>query len=124
MKLAKRNCLDGYNWRCNYCGNRKAVRTGSFFEVHRISVILLFKLIVHWVIQSKYHGLKAIFPVSRQAIYDFYHRLRFVALRDYDRDNVQLGGPGVVVEIDESLFMKVNTNCILAFVCCCIKKNI
>lgn len=117
MKIVKRSCLDGYCWRCNYCGSRKSLRVGSLFEGHRLSIIIIFKLIIHFVLQSKYQNMQAIFNCSRQFVYEFYHRLRFIALRNYDRKNVKLGGPGIIVEIDESLFMKVKRLTMLGKYC-------
>jgi hypothetical protein len=48
-----------------------------------------------------------ILNVSRQSIIAYHQRFRYVAVTDFDRNNVKLGGPGIVVEIDESLFVKV-----------------
>lgn len=107
MKFVARKGLDDYGWRCNFCGNRKSLRAGSLFEGLRLPIVFLFKLILHWVLQSKYQNLQTMFNCSRQFIYEFFHRLRYLSLKDYDRENVKLGGPGKIVEIDESLFMKV-----------------
>lgn len=107
MKFRPINTNDGFNWRCNYCGTRKSIRTGTFFEYSRQSLTILFKLIIHWVLQTKYNAIGNIFDCSRQAVADFYHRLRFVAVEDYCKNTIKLGGPGVIVEIDESLFAKV-----------------
>lgn len=107
MKMGKRACLDGYGWRCNYCGGRKSLRVGSLFENHRLSIMIIFKLIIHFVLQTKYQNVQSILNCSRQSISDFFHQLRFIVLQNYDRKNVKLGGPGKIVEIDESLFMKV-----------------
>jgi hypothetical protein len=49
---------DGANWRCNTCGTRRSVRNGSFFEFTRMPLIIVFKLIIHWVLETKYKGRK------------------------------------------------------------------
>lgn len=91
-----------------HCGTWKGLRGVSFFENNRLSLMVLFKMMIHWVLQTKFKDLKAIFPCSRQFVYDFYHCLRYAVLKDYHNTVVMLGGPGIVVEIDEWLFMKVS----------------
>jgi hypothetical protein len=55
-RICKQQGHDGMNWRCNTCGTRKSIRGGSFFEITRISLIIVFKLIIHWVLETRYKG--------------------------------------------------------------------
>jgi hypothetical protein len=45
--------------------------------------------------------------VSRQTISSYHQKFRLWAVKELDRTNVRLGGNGIVLEIDESLFVKV-----------------
>lgn len=106
MKLQNRKeAEDGVNWRCTTCGTRKGLRQGSFFEVSRLPLTIIFKLIIHWVMQTKYMAVGTMLGCARQSIGDFYHRLRHVAIVDFRKETLKLRG---IIEIDESLFAKVN----------------
>lgn len=59
MKFVPRNdCADGYNWRCNYCSTHRGIRGKSFFEYSRLKLEILFKLMINWVLMTRYKGLK------------------------------------------------------------------
>lgn len=98
---------DGFCWRCNRCGTRKSIRAGSFFEQCRAPLAILFKLIIHWVVQTKYTAIGSFLGTTRQSIGEFYQRIRFVVITEFIKSDLKLGGTGVIVEIDESLFAKV-----------------
>lgn len=56
----------------------------------------------------KIKAIKTDLKCSKPTVSEFNHRLRYVALTDYHKLDIQLGGNGVVVEIDESHFAKVS----------------
>lgn len=49
-------------------------------------------------------------PVERQTLITYQQRLRHIAVMSLDIENFKLGGDGKIVEIDESLFIKVKHN--------------
>ena len=41
MKIEKRNSsIDGYNWRCDRCGNHKYLRIDSYFEKNKFIALI------------------------------------------------------------------------------------
>lgn len=108
MKLVKRKNRDELSWRCNICGTWKGIRNGSFFDKNRLSISELFKLMLHWVMQTKISNLKNEFKCSRQCVYEFYQRLQLAILRDYSKSPIILGGPGINIEVCESLSINVS----------------
>ena len=61
------------------------------------------------MLQTKYIAIEEFIGMSRQSVPNFFHRLRYVAFKDYKKDleDHLLDDPGVIVEIDESLVVKV-----------------
>ena len=48
-----------------------------------------------------------ILGISKQTITTTHQYLRYATSKALDRDNIRFGGPGSIVEIDESLFVRV-----------------
>lgn len=111
MAYTKRaDVKDGHCWLCTRCASRRSIRAGSsFFEQSRIPLVLLFKLIVHWVLQTRYtKALGSSLGVKGRTMRGFTKQIRCVILADYKKTDLKLGGSGVIVEIDnKSLFGKV-----------------
>lgn len=94
-------------WRCSKCGSQKSIRKGTFIENSKLSILLVLKLVIHWALQTPYITIANMFGITRQTAADFCHRIRHVVSVDYDPDNIQIGGPGAIIEIDETLIAKV-----------------
>ncbi|CAF0930720.1 unnamed protein product [Brachionus calyciflorus] len=54
--------------------------------------------------------IKDILAISRPPIIKIFQMLRIICLKNFNKDSVRLGGSGMVVEIDESLFVKIEHN--------------
>jgi hypothetical protein len=99
---------DGFGWKCTKKGcTRKSARYNSFFEVSNLSIQIQLKLIYGWASHRSQTDLATELELTRQTIGNYYKYLRYITAKDYDKDNVILGGVGRIVEIDESLFVKV-----------------
>ena len=95
---------DGISWWCRMCKRRKTIREDSFFSNSRLTLQQWF-LLMYWCARQ--------YPVSdaanetgvdRGTACDAYRWLREVCSTRLLQTRVVLGGPGVVVQIDESLF--------------------
>jgi hypothetical protein len=67
-------------------------------------------IIYHWSVQTFIEDAAQIVDVHRTTVIQFYQQLRTVALKTLNRKMIKLGGNEHVVEIDESLFVKVKHN--------------
>ena len=106
MQLKERKGIsDGWSWRCNCRGNPyKSVRHGSFFARAKVTLQLYILTIYLW---SKTYTIKLAADntgLTEKTIAQIYIFLREVASGQLLAVPVQLGGPGKIVEIDESLF--------------------
>ena len=101
---------DGYLWRCprSACRKKLSIRAGSFFSKSHLSLQTRLKLIYFWATDepvTKVHQQLDQKECSTKTAIDVFNFLRevcsqhLIALGD-----IQLGGPGAIVQIDESLF--------------------
>ena len=109
MTLKKRPCVDGFAWRCPNmsCRTYRSVRHGSFFETNRIPIEKIVKLLYHFCTEVQVCQSEKLLDLARTTICDFEQRLRFVCHKFINREKILLGGPGKIIEIDESMFSKV-----------------
>ena len=103
---AKSNVTDGFVWRCKCKGCKTTVsaRDGSFFEKSKLPMSKLLHCIYLWALETSIVSATAQLAVSVKTLVDFYNFLREVCSAALIRNPVQLGGPGRIVQIDESLF--------------------
>ena len=102
-------CKDGYTWRCQTKGCVKykyttTIRTGSFFANSNLSLQTWIHALYLWSerIGEKQASRQA--GVSEKTMIDCYSFFREVCSRYLQANPIQLGGPGTVVEVDESCF--------------------
>jgi hypothetical protein len=83
-----------------------AFRRGTFFEGVRIKLQAIVFLIYHWALQNTQTDSAQVAGVERKTAMTFHQRLRKVAFDALKPANIKLGGPGKIVEIDESVEAK------------------
>ncbi|CAL4169371.1 unnamed protein product, partial [Meganyctiphanes norvegica] len=96
---------DGYDWKCrnNDCmryKSGKSIRQGSFFAKSRISLPKWFDIMYLW---SKHVGAKSTseqVSITCATIVDCYSFFREVCEVYFKTNPIQLGGPGIIIEID------------------------
>lgn len=100
----KSKSSDGTEFRCNVCDTRYSIRINSFFfNVHiaiRYILLLIFLFSTKTPVMqcARYLGKK----VNRKSISVIFKMLRDVMTRHLLRNPTLLGGPNIVVEIDET----------------------
>ena len=111
--------VDGRIWRCmvKRCKKRISIRKGSFFEQSHLELWKIVGLSYLWVRSAgKSRGVsmedskKELHIGSNDTIVDWNQFCRDIAVTYFLNNPVQLGGPGRVVEIDESLFSRRKYN--------------
>ena len=102
----RRDIVDGHRWRCPIATCRKSVgiRDKTFLEQTRICLQKWLILIYWWVREYSVTDAMEEAEVSKHVAIDVYQWLREICLTRLTSQNIQLGGPGSIVQIDESLF--------------------
>ncbi len=111
MKIEK-DCstTDGYVWRCK-CNKKESIRRNSFFSKSNLCIGTILYIIYFWC--NNYSVKTAVLEsnTSKKTIIDYYRFCRDIVVKFFEkRDNVQIGGVGTIIEIDESVFSKRKYN--------------
>ena len=100
---------EGRGWRCPEKGCKKlaSLRVGSFFEGSNLTLTQLVEFTYFWAegLQST-HFLTRNLKWSPNTITDWKNFLRDICVEKYLANPEPIGGPGHIVEIDESKFGK------------------
>ena len=100
---------DGFVWRCTKkeCGYKISVRAGSWFEQSHLTLQQVVKLTYYWVYKTRQDTVRRELRINcEETIVDWYNLCREVCSEVLEKDSAKIGGPGKIVEIDESKFGK------------------
>ena len=100
---------DGLVWRCKRknCQHKATIRKGSWFAGSHLELTQILKLTYYWVYRCGEQFVKRELSIaSNSTIVDWYNFAREVCVTILEKDSQPIGGPGKVVEIDESKFGK------------------
>ena len=108
MALTPRQCTDGFRWRCprRGCNATKFIRDGSFTAGSYLSLEKLILIIFHWCFGVRLTSSMKMLSLGEHAIVDWHQFLRDECTWKLLQAPILLGGPGTIVEIDESLMIK------------------
>jgi hypothetical protein len=107
---------DGYKWICQnkHCSHSKTtigLRVGSFFEGFKSDLKDICAVMFCWLLEKPAKTITADFGINKNIITKVFHKLRGVISNYLESDPVRLDGPGIIFQIDESLFShKVKTH--------------
>ena len=105
MNLGKKSDIsDGLIFRCPSCKTTKSLRDSSFFSKSKLTLQKWLVLIYWWVRQYPVTDAAQEASVGRDTAIDVYQWLREVCSTKLIATTIKLGGPGKIVQIDESLF--------------------
>ena len=108
MKERKKNSTDGIAFVCNRstCRSEKTIRTCSFFEGSKLSLCDCMLIIHLWCKNYTESLICDEFDFSNKTIIDWFRYCRDLCVFDFEHDMQMIGGPGTIVEIDETLAVK------------------
>ena len=107
----RQDVTDGLVWRCPQCKRTKSIREGSFFTKSRLPLKKWLLLLHYWARQFPVKDAAEDAEVNKSTACDIYRWLREVCSTNLLQTPIVLGGNGIVVQIDESLFRhKVKVN--------------
>ena len=96
--------MDSLWWRCSECSSWKSVRKGSFFECSHLTLAQWLIIFFHWTTNTPSKRIQELVEVSKKTVINALARIREISSCKVDSENIQLGGTGRIVEIDESKF--------------------
>ena len=94
---------DGYSWWCRQCKGWKSIREGSFSK-YKLSLQKWLFVLVLWAKDTPVTDVIDDAEIDTRTGVDIYQWLREVCSTKLLQSPIILGGPGIVVQIDESLF--------------------
>lgn len=95
---------DGKRWYCKGCKGDRSIRHNSFFSLSRLSLPQLVELCYWWSTNARQAIVQREVGISKPTIIDWFQFIRDICMSWVIDHPVIMGGPGVVVEIDESKF--------------------
>jgi transposase-like protein len=102
---------DGYFMNCYACKKKQSVRAGSFLTKSKLSIKQLLLLIYLWVMKMPVKQTSVMLGLSQNTVVDWNNMIREICSAKFVREtNPQLGGPGKIVQIDESVIYKPKYN--------------
>jgi transposase-like protein len=104
VERVRNDISDGVRWRCRSCKTSTSIRDGSFFSKSKLTLQKWLILIFWWSHEFPVTDAKNAAEVDVGTAVDVYRWLREVCSTKLLGMTITLGGPGVVVQIDESLF--------------------
>ena len=103
-EIVRTDVTDKYSFYCPECKGRKSIRVGSFFSKSRLSLQKWLLVIYLWAREYPVTDVASEANISARVAVDMYQWLREVCTTSLLQTPIVLGGPGKIVQIDESLF--------------------
>ena len=95
---------DGFVWRCPVCHKTKSIRNDSFFSKSKLPLCTWVQLLHQWAMEIPVTKACQQAQISEKRCIDVYQWCRDICTTKLLANPIILGGPGIVVQIDESLF--------------------
>ena len=95
---------DGVCWWCRTCKTTKSIRCNSFFAKSKLTLQKWFIIMVWWAKQYPVCEAALEAEVTENTSIQVYQWLREVCSTTLLQTRIVLGGPGVIVQVDESQF--------------------
>src|ERR1700733_2222190 len=102
--------LAGYMWRCPRCKHKTSVLKDSFLERSKITPTTFLYLVYFWSTKTSLMATVHPLGLSSKTVVDYYNYFREICSWKLLNNQIQLGGPGLEVQIDESVFVKAKQN--------------
>lgn len=108
MNMVKRSAnLDGVAFRCTICFKFKSIRTGTFFELSKLTLYQIFAFIFMYCRgMSNQNLMKTELNVSAPTVVNWKNFVRDVHINHIINNNSKIGGAHMYVQIDESICSK------------------
>lgn len=103
VEVQRADIKDKYSWCCRICKTRQSIRHGSFFSKSKVELKQWVMVLFLWSREIPVGDAAELVGISERVAIDFYQWLREICTEKLVQTPIILGGPGVIVQIDESL---------------------
>lgn len=103
----RHDVVDGHGWKCGSrnCRTRVGLRNGSFFAGHNLPLSTCLEVLYWWSMDVPQYIVQEQLMLSNHTVIDWFKYIRDVCTAFILDHHQPIGGPNVIVEIDESKFM-------------------
>ena len=106
-EIKRAGSSDGVMYRCPvHKGNTQSIRQNSFLANSHLKLEQFTLLLYLWCQETSNKAAMSMLGLSSATVVDWYNLFREICSQYLIRHRQQIGGPGVIVEIDESLVAK------------------
>jgi transposase-like protein len=105
-----KNALDGVRFWCRQCKRPFSIRRNSIFWKQRIALPGLISVMSKFLSGQGVHQTADETGLSVPCILKFFAKCRDVCKRTLEMDQLMIGGPGLIVQCDESMMFKRKYN--------------
>ncbi|XP_014790296.1 uncharacterized protein LOC106883699 [Octopus bimaculoides] len=110
-EVAKNNLSDGMIWSCGRpCRKMISIRKGTFLDNSKLKCEQIIDILYYWAKGDLAKNLGQECRIANVAVTDWRNYCRDVCAEYYIAQNIKLGGPNRIVEIDESAFVRRKYN--------------
>jgi hypothetical protein len=102
--------IDGRALRCTKCKRLKSIRSGTILEKSKITAREFLLFLYHWCNESSINQLSTYTGISRSTCVEYADILRDIVSWKFENEDNKLGGPGHIVQVDESVIYKAKYN--------------
>lgn len=102
--------IDGVCFTCTACRIRYSIRKGTFFDKSKLSLHQIMCLVLFFVAEVPLVTTSQLLRLSSTTVVDWFTFCREVCIFTQGQQG-QIGGPGVEVQIDESVMFKRKYHC-------------
>lgn len=111
MSLIKDNsAIDRHCFRCKECRKKKSIRHGSFLSKSKLELRHFIMLIYFWSTKTHAGAMQTHLSLSNVSIVVWTKFIREVCSSKLMNLNPKIGGPGKIIQIDESVIYKAKYN--------------
>lgn len=107
MSLVRSGSKDDEVWRCpSHKAEKRSLRSGSLFFNSQLSSVKIVELLFCWSHQMQVSSSAELTNLNEKTVMRWFKEFRAICSQWLANNPPQIGGPGIIVEIDESLVAK------------------
>jgi transposase-like protein len=99
-----------FNSKCSAKGSHTSINTGTFFSHSKMSYVLILRIAQLWLAKATVQTAITLLGCSKHTVCNFFNHFRNLVGSALLPEDQYIGGPGIIVEIDETKLGKRKYN--------------